>query len=192
MARILALVLFICQFSITWSKKNQKLCAACHTIVDEIEYEISKVDPRKVLDIQGFRVDPTGNQKSKKVKYARSETHLTEVTETLCSRMNEYAESTNDEGITRYVLTKSRDGGPITLDNVSMGADSAERLKHMCNSLIEDNEESIIDYFKKTPKSLAAAQKEFCTEIAEVCEASDDDDDEDEKDEDEDEGKSEL
>ena len=64
------------------------------------------------------------------MKYARSETHLTEVTEALCERMNQYAESTNSEGVVRYVLTQSRDGKPLQLDNVSMGAESAERIKH--------------------------------------------------------------
>lgn len=159
-------------------KRKQMLCAACHVVVYEIEHEISKVDPHKVLEIEGFRVDPTGNQKSKKVKYARSETHLTEITEGLCDKMNEYAKSVNGEtGDVSYVLTKSRDGTPLKLENVTFEAGDAEKLKHNCNSIIEDNEENIIEHFKKPHKN---SKKVFCTDIAELCEDDDNDDSEEE------------
>ena len=46
--------------------------------------------------------------------------------------MNEYATSVNKEtGEVKYVLTKSRNGEDITLEDVTMGSEDAENLKHM-------------------------------------------------------------
>ena len=42
------------------------LLLACHVVVDEIEHEISKVDPKKILELDGFRIDPQGNQMKRK------------------------------------------------------------------------------------------------------------------------------
>jgi len=168
-----------CFMQLVCGVEQQKLCAACHVIVDEIEYQISTVDPRKTLQVQGFRVDPTGNQQNKKVKYARSETHLTEVTESLCEKMNQYGVSTNKDGSVKYVLTAPRNGEEITLENVSMGSDAAEKLKHICNSIIEENEENIIDHFKKPSTD---SKKVFCADVAELCQSDDDGDEEEESD----------
>ena len=64
--------------------------------------------------------------------YARSETHLTEITEELCQRMNQYALSTDKKtGEVNYILTKSRDGNPVTLENVSMSSQTADELRNL-------------------------------------------------------------
>lgn len=50
----------------------------------------------------------------------------------MCDRMNQYALSTSkDTGVEKYVLTSSRDGKPISLENVSMGGENSEQLRHM-------------------------------------------------------------
>jgi len=46
--------------------------------------------------------------------------------------MNQYALSTDKEtGEEKYILTKSRDGQPITLENVSMSSQTADELRHL-------------------------------------------------------------
>ncbi|XP_065665831.1 protein canopy homolog 2 isoform X2 [Hydra vulgaris] len=148
------------------STDKDRYCAACHLIVDEIEYEISKVDPAKTLDIESFRVDPNGNQKRKQVSYARSETHLTEITESLCQRMKDYAESVDKTGKIKYVSTKSRDGQPIQLENVSISAAIGDKLQSMCENIIEDNDENLIEFFKKPSKE---PKLKFCSEVTDLC-----------------------
>jgi len=167
------------------ARKGGKYCAACYVVVEEIEYEISKVDPKKVLEVDGFRIDPQGNQmKRRTIPYARSETHLTEITEELCERMNQYALSTDkNTGEVKYVLTKSRDGNPVTLENVSMSSQTADELRNLCNAFIEDNDENMVEYFKQKHDD---PKNDFCHNIAEVC------DSEEEEEEDEDEAKDEL
>uniref|UniRef100_A0A8C7WT16 DUF3456 domain-containing protein n=1 Tax=Oryzias sinensis TaxID=183150 RepID=A0A8C7WT16_9TELE len=43
-------------------------CLSCRAIVDELNYSISQVDPRKTIDIGGFRVNPDGSVKNKQVQ----------------------------------------------------------------------------------------------------------------------------
>ena len=142
-------------------------CAACEVIAAEVEYAISKVDPKKTIEIEGFRVDPQGNQKSKSILYARSETHLTEVSENLCSGVNNYAQSKDkDTGRVKFVRTNSRDGEAITLENVSLSGDISDKLRFTCENIIEEHEEDIIKYFKKSRNNYV---KGFCTKVTKLC-----------------------
>lgn len=49
-----------------------------------MENAIKKVDPRKRVEVSGFRMDPNGFSEVKSVQYARSETYLTELMDTIC------------------------------------------------------------------------------------------------------------
>ncbi|KAJ7375340.1 Protein canopy 2 [Desmophyllum pertusum] len=150
------LVLFIVTtlLSETWGAKDKELyCGVCHVIADELQWEISQVDPRKTLEVESFRVDPRGNQNTKKIQYARSETHLIEQLDNMCEKMNSYAESTDPEtGKKSYIRTSSRSGEAVTLSNVAISGDIAQKLKHVCESIIEDYDDDIIATFKKERK----------------------------------------
>ena len=52
--------------------------------MQEMEEAIGKVDPNKVADVSGFRLDAKGNSISKTVKLAKSEMFLTELMENIC------------------------------------------------------------------------------------------------------------
>lgn len=46
--------------------------------------------------------------------------------------MNQYALSTDKEtGEEKYILTKSRDGNPVKLENISMSSQTADELRHL-------------------------------------------------------------
>ena len=65
------------------------------------------------------------------IQYARSETHLIEQLDKMCEKMNSYAESTDPEtGKKSYIRTSSRTGEAITLSNVAISGDIAQKLKH--------------------------------------------------------------
>eukprot|EP00794_Sanderia_malayensis_P000089 gene89-693_t len=147
-------------------------CAACKVVVDEIEYAISQVHPDKTIQIEGFRVDPKGNQKSKTIPYARSETHLTEVSENLCSEMNKFAKSKDkDTGEMKFIRTESRNNEPIKLENVSISGDISNRLRYICDNIIEEHEEDIINYFKNNHGENSVIG--FCTKLTKLCSGSD-------------------
>ncbi|XP_028391099.1 protein canopy homolog 2-like [Dendronephthya gigantea] len=147
--------------------RNDLYCGACKIIAEEINWDISQVDPRKTLEVESFRIDSHGNQRSKKVQYARSETHLVEILEKVCERMNNYAESTDKEtGRKKYIRTSSRTGEAVTLENISMSGDIAKALKFACESVIEDYEDTIVDIFKQEREDTA---EEFCQRQTDLC-----------------------
>lgn len=53
----------------------------CRATIDEMLKAIAKVDPRKKVEVSGFRMD---SKNLKTVQLIRSETYLTELMETVC------------------------------------------------------------------------------------------------------------
>ncbi|CAB4006928.1 Hypothetical predicted protein [Paramuricea clavata] len=154
---LLLIMLFLLTDQILCSNNRKGLyCGVCKIIADEINWDILQVDPRKILEVESFRIDSRGNQRSKTIPYARSETHLIEILENVCERMNNYAESTDKKtGRKRYIRTSSRTGEAVTLENISMSGDIAKALKFACESVIEDHEEMIVDIFKQEREDTA-------------------------------------
>lgn len=46
--------------------------------------EINKVDPRKRVEIGGYKLDTQGNAAKKSIQLSKSETYLTELIENIC------------------------------------------------------------------------------------------------------------
>ncbi|NXX80304.1 CNPY2 protein, partial [Urocolius indicus] len=45
------------------ARRSQDLhCGACRALVDELEWEIARVDPRKTIQMGSFRINPDGSQ----------------------------------------------------------------------------------------------------------------------------------
>ncbi|XP_039267938.1 protein canopy homolog 1-like isoform X2 [Styela clava] len=159
--------LSLIQYIAVSGKKDLDLyCGACKAIVNEVEYIVNKVDPKKTIDVGTFRLDPNGKQKSSKVSYARSEIHLTELLEDVCSKMNGYAESKSDSGKREYVRTSSRDGEAIALNNISISGDISKKLKYACESIIEDHEDEFVALFAKGDKNII---EKVCRDLGEYC-----------------------
>lgn len=57
----------------------------CKAAIAGMENEIKKVDPRKRVDVGGFRLDQNGQAKTKSIPYSKSETYLTELMESICN-----------------------------------------------------------------------------------------------------------
>lgn len=49
-----------------------------------MELAIKAVDPRKRVEVSGFRMDSDGYSITKSVQYSKSETYLTELMDTIC------------------------------------------------------------------------------------------------------------
>jgi len=43
--------------------------SACRALVDEMEWAISQVDPRKMIQMGSFRINPDGSQSVKEVTF---------------------------------------------------------------------------------------------------------------------------
>lgn len=160
---IVCLLLFICD-----AKRDTDLyCAVCRAMVDEVNYAISKVDPKKKVQVGSFRVDSKGNQDTYQVPYARSEVHLTELLESICDKFNsDYALSKNKLGKTSVARTASRDGKGLMLQDITINQDNQKLMKFACDSIIEEHEEEMASAFKKNVEDIEAI---ICNEISELC-----------------------
>ncbi|KAK6179825.1 hypothetical protein SNE40_012096 [Patella caerulea] len=146
---------------------KQLYCAVCRALVDEIKWSISQVDPKKTIQVGSFRVDTNGNQAISEKPYARSETHLTELMEGICHKMDDYLQTTDASGRTSVVRTTSRTGKALSLKNLSTDKESKKTIKFYCESIIEDHEEDMIGLFKR--EFLPEIEKAICGDIVSAC-----------------------
>jgi len=165
--RIVPLACFIASLiCIGSTAKMDVKCGACLALVDEMDHVISRIDPKKKIQVGSFRIDPQGNQKLKEVPYARSEVYLTEQFEEVCAKMSKYAESDQGDKGKLYIRTESLDGGPVSLTKASISKDVQVKLQSACQAIVEEYEEEMIAVFKKIPSDV---QKEICVNELEIC-----------------------
>lgn len=55
---------------------------------------VKKIDPSKVVDVGGYRLDSDGNYVHKAVPQSKSELHLMELAEEVCPKMDDYVRAT--------------------------------------------------------------------------------------------------
>ncbi|XP_033749520.1 protein canopy homolog 2-like [Pecten maximus] len=158
---------------LTEAKKDKELyCAVCRALVDEVSFSIGEVDPKKLVQVGSFRIDGKGNQMTKQVPLARSEIHLTELLEGVCERFKDYAETKNSAGKTSVVRTASRNGKPISLQNISISSEKQKLIRFACDTILEDHEDDMMAAFKKYTEQSEAEEK-VCREIANLCSEGD-------------------
>ncbi|XP_067170279.1 protein canopy homolog 2 isoform X2 [Apteryx mantelli] len=120
---------------------------ACRALVDELEWEIAQVDPKKTIQMGSFRINPDGSQSVVEVPYARSEAHLTELLERVCEKMKEYGEKVDPSTHRKtYVRVISHDGTKMDLSGVKIDGDVASSLKFACESIAEEYEDELIEF----------------------------------------------
>ncbi|XP_044277881.1 protein canopy homolog 2 isoform X2 [Varanus komodoensis] len=119
------------QLSSAFARRSQDLrCGVCRALVDELEWEISQVDPKKTIQIGSFRINPDGSQSIVEVPYARSEAHLTELLERICENMSDYGEKVDATTHRKnYVRVISHDGTKMDLSETKIDGDVTSSLK---------------------------------------------------------------
>ncbi|GAB5573929.1 protein canopy homolog 1 isoform X2 [Prionailurus iriomotensis] len=136
-----------------WARRSQDLhCGACRALVDELEWEIAQVDPKKTIQMGSFRINPDGSQSVVEVPYARSEAHLTELLEEVCDRMKEYGEqidpSTHRKNYVR-VVGRNGESNELDLQGIRIDSDISGTLKFACESIVEEYEDELIEFFSR-------------------------------------------
>nr|XP_039267937.1 protein canopy homolog 1-like isoform X1 [Styela clava] len=173
--------LSLIQYIAVSGKKDLDLyCGACKAIVNEVEYIVNKVDPKKTIDVGTFRLDPNGKQKSSKVSYARSEGHLTEVLESVCTELSSDYVRNKDKETGRMSLKRmvTRDGNMASdvdfqalMQNAQNAGDKppdtdSKQVKFACESIIEDHEDEFVALFAKGDKNII---EKVCRDLGEYC-----------------------
>ncbi|XP_072214099.1 protein canopy homolog 2 [Excalfactoria chinensis] len=149
-------------------RRSQDLhCGACRALVDELEWEIAQVDPRKTIQMGSFRINPDGSQSVVEVPYARSETHLTELLERICEKMKEYGEKVDPATQRKsYVRIVSHDGTKMDLSGVKIDGDVASSLKFACESIAEEYEDELIEFLSHEADNV---KDRLCSKRTDLC-----------------------
>ncbi|NWR39826.1 CNPY2 protein, partial [Tachuris rubrigastra] len=150
------------------ARRSQDLhCGACRALVDELEWEISQVDPRKTIQMGSFRINPDGSQSVVEVPYARSEAHLTELLERVCEKMKEYGEKMDPATHRKsYVRVISHDGTKMNLSGVKFDGDVTSSLKFACESIAEEYEDELIEFLSHEAENV---KDRLCSKRTDLC-----------------------
>lgn len=158
-------------------------CLVCRSTVAEMQKAIGKVDPRKRVEVSGFRIDSQGNTITKSVQLSKSETYLTELSEEICETMDDYVKARFKKSKKLTIMKLMTDSGmnPLmsSVDFVQDG-DLNKSLKHFCLEVLEDNDEAVMEAFTREQVSetiaddLCQVEAKYCDHAGDVQPSADD------------------
>ncbi|XP_027860009.1 protein canopy homolog 2 isoform X1 [Xiphophorus couchianus] len=142
-------------------------CGACRALVDEMEWAISQVDPKKMIQTGSFRINPDGSQSIREVPLARSEGNLLDLMESVCERMEDYGERTDPSTNRKsYVRVKSRTGEALDLSEAALDSRATSSLKFACETIVEHHEDEIIEFFAHETDNV---KDKLCSKRTDLC-----------------------
>jgi hypothetical protein len=128
-------------------------CLVCQSLVEEINFAIDKVDPKKKVETGTFRLNSDGTQNRVVIPYARSEGHLMEIVDSVCKTFEDYAQAkTKSSGKPTIIRITTPEGNMNPrMGEVDMVPDDDlnSRLKFYCENIVEDQEDDIMQIFSK-------------------------------------------
>ncbi|XP_055007665.1 protein canopy-1 [Boleophthalmus pectinirostris] len=149
-------------------------CSACSAMVEEMIFSIGQIDPKKTVNVGGFRLSPDGTIRDKKVPLSRSEVHLSELLDGVCERMNDYAlyedPDSHEKRYRRFAPRENQDMTDLPdFNNFKFEGPEASALKFACETIREELEDVIITLLQTNPDN---AQQELCSNMSGYCRAS--------------------
>ncbi|KPP66992.1 protein canopy2-like [Scleropages formosus] len=167
-------VLYFCVFLFLYShaghgaRQGQDIkCGACRALVDEMEWAISQVDPKKMIQTGSFRINPDGSQSIREVPLARSEGHLLELLEDVCDKMKDYGERTDPTTNRKtYTRVTSRDGKSMDLSETTFDSRVTSGLKYACETIVEHHEDELIEFFSHETNNV---KDKLCSKRTDLC-----------------------
>lgn len=141
-------------------------CGACRALVDEMEWAISQVDPKKTVQTGSFRINPDGSQSVREIPLARSEGNLLDLMESVCARMEDYGEVVDDSERKTYVRVKSRTGEGLDLSEAKLDSRVTSSLKFACETIVEQHEDELIEFFSH---ELENVKDHLCSKRTDLC-----------------------
>ncbi|KAG7280496.1 hypothetical protein CRUP_022025 [Coryphaenoides rupestris] len=142
-------------------------CGACRALVDEMEWAISQVDPKKTTQTGSFRINPDGSQSIREIPLARSEGNLLELMENVCERMKDYGERMEPSSSRKtYVRVVSRNGEAMDLSEAKLDSTVTSSLKYACETIAEQNEDELIEFFSHETDNV---KDKLCSKRTDLC-----------------------
>ncbi|KAM8966391.1 protein canopy homolog 1 [Pelodytes ibericus] len=145
-------------------------CGACRGLVEELLYEIKKVNPKKTIEVGSFRISPDGTQEKSKVPLVKSEQFLTEILEGICDRMDDYGlyedPTTQEKSYKRFAPRDNEGFGSLDFNNFQFNPDETSTLKFACERVAEEHEDEIFSLITQEADNLA---DKLCIEETGLC-----------------------
>ncbi|KAK7915647.1 hypothetical protein WMY93_011408 [Mugilogobius chulae] len=141
-------------------------CGACRALVDEMDWAISQVDPKKTVQTGSFRINPDGSQSIREVPLARSEGNLLDLMETVCERMQDYGEVVDASERKTYIRIKSRTGESLDLSEATLDSRVSSSLKFACETIVEQHEDELIEFFSHEMENV---KDHLCSKRTDLC-----------------------
>lgn len=169
---LISIVLFIKVglFTEANSDVNHLKCLVCQRVVEEMEKEIDKVSPNKKINIGSYRLDDKSDPV--KIEYRRSEIFLTELMDTICNKMDDYARAVYKSSGQLTVIPLIKDGkvNPVLGEvNLVTDADLNKSLKHYCQQILDEYEDDVVNLFRSSADNIDIR---LCSQAAKLCNQS--------------------
>lgn len=155
---------------IAFDSSNLK-CEVCCRLVEEIQRNVSSVDPTNIVQVSNFRLDGNGDQIKQTVPLARSQLYLTEVMDSVCEKMNDYVRATFKKNGTLTVMPLIIDGkmNPLMSEvDVVQDSDLNKSLQYHCEDIVDDIEEDLINMIKSEDDDDHIVHS-ICTNVMKLC-----------------------
>lgn len=144
-------------------------CEVCCRLVEEVQQNISSVDPSRVVQVANFRLDGNGDQHKHTVPLGRSQMYLTEVMDSVCEKMNDYVRATFKNNGSLIVMPLLLDGtmNPLMSEvDIVQDSDLNKSLQYYCEEIVSDVEDDLTSIMKSEVDN---AVHSICTEAAQLC-----------------------
>lgn len=162
----LALLCLLNNISVAARQGHDVRCGACRALVDEMEWAISQIDPKKMVQTGSFRINPDGSQSIREIPLARSEGNLLDLMESVCERMEDYGEVVDDSERKTYIRVKSRTGESLDLSEAKLDSRVTSSLKFACETIVEQHEDELIEFFSH---ELENVKDHLCSKRTDLC-----------------------
>lgn len=186
MRTLLLFALFLIVANVEPREVNLKhlRCLVCRATMKELEDEVLKANPNKLVDVGNFRMDAEGNTIRRKIPLGRSETHISILLDNICDKLTDYVRATrkSDNQLTIFNLLSPSGGMNPMMSEVDIiqDGDLNKSLQHYCSAIVDEFEEDIVSLYVDGVQN---KKKELCTKISHICENYvDDEDDESDND----------
>ncbi|KAK1341028.1 hypothetical protein QTO34_017428 [Cnephaeus nilssonii] len=126
-----------------WARTTQDLhCGACRALVDELEWEIAQVDPKKTIQMGSFRINPDGSQSVVEID---PDTHRN-----------------------IYIRVVNRNGEPndVNLEGIRIDSDIRGTLKFACETIVEEYRDELIEFFSREADNV---KDKLCSKRTDLC-----------------------
>ncbi|VVC34292.1 Domain of unknown function DUF3456 [Cinara cedri] len=149
---------------------SQLRCEVCCRLVEEVQRNVSSVDPLRVVKVTNFRLDGNGDQSKSNVPLARSQMYLTEVMDSVCEKMSDYVRATykTNGSLTVMPLLLNGQMNPLMSEvDIVQDSDLNKSLQYYCEDIVSDIEDDLTSLIKSEDDNNAVYS--ICTKTAQLC-----------------------